>query len=121
MGSQPRSKTRAARCSTGPVFGLASEECRTVARRQRGLGALGTEQKPEARVPSEPPTLSLHPGATQLVLRLAGVLLRRELVAEGAAHRRAAPLALVAVEGERVLPVNLAVHDLARLLKVVNG
>ncbi len=78
MGSQPRSKTRAARCSTGPVFGLASEECRTVARRQRGLGALGTEQKPEARVPWEPPTLSLHPGATQLVLRLAGVLLRRE-------------------------------------------
>ena len=48
------------------------------------------------------------------------VLLGGELVAEGASHGAAArPLVLVAVEGERVLSVDLAVHDFARLLKVV--
>ena len=48
------------------------------------------------------------------------LLMGGELVAESARHGPAASaLALVGVQGERVLSVHLAVHRLARLLKVV--
>ena len=48
------------------------------------------------------------------------LLVRGELVAKSACHGPApSALALVGVQGERVLSVHLAVHRLARLLKVV--